>query len=223
VVPTEVLDEPTAAAAPGATAVSSTSAAPGADGSGADGSSGLWWWLLAVVVVLGLLAGPTAVRYQQRRRRLAAADGPDPAVAAWAEVEAVAVDHGVVPGPSESVRSTANKLARDARLSNAAREQLRMVVLATERSWYSAGAGGGLATGAAGVGGVTGPADGSAAPGQPTGAGGTAVLDAPVADGTPATGLAAAVVAVTDGVRAGIPSTVLDRWFPRSVRPAAWR
>jgi len=100
-----------------------------------------WYtWALLIVLVIGLLA--TAPRLWRRRlanRRLAEAraGGPRAPAAAWAEVEALATDHGLPPRPGVSVRRAANQLAHDGQLSESGRAGLRRIALGTESAWYS--------------------------------------------------------------------------------------
>ena len=80
------------------------------------------------------------IRNRRRRlHRLAQADagGPGAAAAAWREIEDLAVDHGIGLNPAESARSTANRLAKAAHLTERGRLELRAVVAGAELGWYS--------------------------------------------------------------------------------------
>ena len=101
---------------------------------------GYTWTLVILLVLAVLVAVPSAWRRRRTARRLAVAagGGPDAAAAAWAEVEDLAVDHGLVTDRGNTVRKAANQLARDGKLSENARAGLRRIALGTETSWYSA-------------------------------------------------------------------------------------
>ena len=131
-------DEPTARA-DGPTALPSAGAA-GAGSTDEPAVAPGWWFALAVLVLLAAAAaGPTVVRRRRRDRRLALADagGPGAAAAAWREIEDLAVDHGVGINPAESARATANRLSKATHLSERGRAELRALVTAVERGWYS--------------------------------------------------------------------------------------
>ncbi|WP_188943645.1 transglutaminase family protein [Nakamurella endophytica] len=228
------------------TAPSTQASAQGVADAADPGSSTGWrvvLWTLAVIVVVGALLGaPTWLRSARRRRRLelAAGHGPGAAAAAWAEIEDVATDHGILAQPTESARVVANRLARRAHLDDHGRGLLRAAVQAVETEWYGSadgsgqGPGGGSADGpdgaAAGLSG--GAAGGPARGGRPAGGadataagavdagakgvrrvaeGGTAVATRPAE-------LVGAVRAVTEGLARQEPLRPLDRWFPRSLR-----
>ena len=158
----------------GAAVPSSTDRASGTP-TGVDIPAGAWWSLLAIAVLALAVAGPTLARAFRRRRHLTAAalGGPAGATAAWAEIEDLAVDHGLGPRPTESARTTANRLAKSARLTPAARDHLRTVVVAVEHGWYAA---------SSTPGGTPTPGGTTPERGTPTGgAGSTAVLVRPAA------------------------------------------
>ncbi|MDQ6658053.1 MAG: DUF3488 and transglutaminase-like domain-containing protein [Actinomycetota bacterium] len=115
--------------------------------SGAAARTGLaavptgFWWALALVLLLAiLLILPTMIRRMRRRHRLTAAGsgGSGAAIAAWAEVEDLILDHGLPISATESTRATANRLARTSRLTENARSRLRGLVIAAEQEWYGA-------------------------------------------------------------------------------------
>jgi transglutaminase-like putative cysteine protease len=162
------------------------------------------WVLLGVVVVAAALMTPTAVRAGRRRRRLAVAGrgGPGAATAAWAEVEDTAVDFGIGLSPTESARSTANRLARRAHLETPEREKMRALVLRAEREWYAT------------------PSTAPAAPGAGDGSGpggGVATMTRPATD-TGGADLVAAVYAVDAALRRQVKRSLVDRLVPRSLR-----
>lgn len=88
-----------------------------------------------------LLAAPTMLRRARRRRRLALAAGHrrGAGTAAWQEIRDTLIDHGIRPGDEESVRATANRLARVAHLPATGREKLKVVISCAEQEWYGAG------------------------------------------------------------------------------------
>lgn len=97
-------------------------------------------WLLTVLLILvGAVAAPATVRALRRRTRLheVSALGPRAASAAWQELLAESVDRGTLVPPTETVRVTARRLAREHDLDERGRDGLRSVVGAVERSWYS--------------------------------------------------------------------------------------
>ncbi|MGH3688120.1 MAG: transglutaminaseTgpA domain-containing protein [Pseudonocardiaceae bacterium] len=111
-----------------------------------DINSGGDTWIglpLIGVLVLGVLAGftPLGVREIRRRRRLhlIGAGGPQAVSAAWEEVLAESADRGVVPPTGETVRATAQRLARKHALDKPGQAGLRALVTAVERSWYAKG------------------------------------------------------------------------------------
>ena len=163
--------------------------------------TGLWWVLGFLVLVVVAASGPTVVRRRRRLHRLAIADagGPGAAAAAWREIEDLAVDHGVGLNPAESARSTANRLAKAAHLTERGRLELRAVVAGAELGWYS-----GDAPTAADAGG---PGDGST----------TATLERVVP------GLGAAPRTMAMELDHSVPLSPLERLVPRSVRPSWWR
>ena len=226
-------DEPTERAVPTA----QTSAGAGAAGS-ADNEPAVapgWWFVLAILaLVAAAAAGPTVVRRRRRDHRLAAADagGAGAAAAAWREIEDLAVDHGIGLNPAESARATANRLAKATHLSEHGRAELRTLVAAVERGWYSGSpeAAGAAAPGARSVRGL--PSDGRVGDGHS--AGGPSVAGAgdsarPVAATdtlarpAAAEALGAAPRTIALELQHHVPLAPLDRLVPRSVRPAWWR
>ena len=101
-------------------------------------------WVLALVLVLLAVAGlaPAVLREVQRRRRLSAITSGQPgaADAAWAELMDECADRGVPIPRSDTVRTAAQKVAAQHDLDDAGQNDLRTVVGAVERSWYSADA-----------------------------------------------------------------------------------
>jgi transglutaminase-like putative cysteine protease len=97
-------------------------------------------WLVAGLVVVLLLLTPAALRRLTRLRRWSKAKS-DTAIAhaAWDELRADAVDHGLRWPVSETPRSTARRLASDLRLeeSGAAVEALERLSRAEERARYA--------------------------------------------------------------------------------------
>ncbi|ROR96515.1 transglutaminase-like putative cysteine protease [Salana multivorans] len=114
----------------------SSGAAPGAS----TGSADRWWWLVAGALVGGSVVGvgPSAERARRRRRRLARVRDAD-AGAAWEEVEALAVDHGVPLAEGASLRRGAHDLSQAVRLDERVRSSLTVLVRGAERSWYADG------------------------------------------------------------------------------------
>ncbi len=192
-----------------------TSAPAGQAAAGDDSivPTGVLWALGILAVLAALIAGPTVVRRRRRVGRLAVADegGPDAAAAAWREIEDLAIDHAIAFDPAQSARACANRLAKAAHLNETGRAQLRELVAAAERGWYSDAAP---------------PAAAGAA--HPAAPGAVAAGEAGAA-GSVATGVgrgghlgdAARTLAVELGHAA--PLSLLDRLVPRSVRPAWWR
>ena len=100
------------------------------------------WWGLGLVVLLAVLAMvPGLIRGQRRRSRLqvASSGGPGAATAAWAEIEDLMLDHRMALIPTESTRTTANRVAKVAGLNQVGRTQLRSLVIAAEQQWYADG------------------------------------------------------------------------------------
>lgn len=119
-----------------------TETVPG-DGSGLAGPTWkpAYTWVLVLLVVVALIsASPSLLRRRRAASRLtlAATGGSDAPAAAWAEVEDLATDHGLAAGNGTTVRKAANRLAREGKLSEGARDGLRRIVLGIESSWYSA-------------------------------------------------------------------------------------
>jgi transglutaminase-like putative cysteine protease len=135
----------TTGAATGETTATVTDFEPGALSGEelSDSGTPFWSWFRWVVLVVALLlvaaAAPAVWRRRKARHRLtaAASGGPDAPAAAWAEIEALAADHGFAPVETMSVRRAANQLAREGQLGEAARAALRRIALGTEVAWYS--------------------------------------------------------------------------------------
>ena len=179
-----------------------TSSAPLTADAPASGTTavGRWLWLILAVLLLGaLLFGPATFRVLGRRRRLRQIRSGDPhaATLAWVEIEDVAVDHGVGVGAAESSRAAANRLARRAHLGEEDRARLREVIVGAEREWY-------------------GPGSTGSTPDSESGGGMTATLIAQVPVRT--ADLVAAIGAVRTGLSENAPTTIGERWFPRSLR-----
>lgn len=202
---------PTAATEPGGAATPIAPTAGQLAGSGTSGGSSISPTVLAVLAAVLLVAAaavaPSVVRDRRRRRRAATVTqgGPGAALAAWAELEDLLVDHGVGGSPSESARVQANRLARTAHLGERQRQVLRDVVGATERSWYSPGP----------------DPIGDPAPASRSGA--TAIVVAPADDPTHGADLWSGVQDIARELEHAAPRSLLDRWVPLSVRPASWR
>jgi len=112
-------------------------------GRAVNASSTDWWKAallvaFAIAVLLALLAFPTVLRRSRRQRRVRqmTVGGSGAASAAWAEIEDTCIDHGIVRHSAESARVTANRLARQAHLSDDAKVDLRALVIAAEQEWY---------------------------------------------------------------------------------------
>ncbi len=202
---------------------SSTTAAP----SGPDIGPTVWFVFLALAVLGALGALPSIVRTARRRHRLAAGDagGPGAAAAVWREIEDLAVDHGLGLNAAESARATANRLAKAAHLDGAGRDDLRAVVMAAEREWYSAGAAGVResdlridAGTAAGDGPIGAPASGGNGEAPPRRAATVGILEHPAGRR-----LSAAARTLEEALDRAAPLAVIDRLVPRSVRPSWWR
>jgi transglutaminase-like putative cysteine protease len=185
----------------------------------------MWWLLAALLVAAAAAAGPTAVRNQRRRKRLATADagGPDAAAAAWREIEDLAVDYGIALNPADSARSTANRLARAAHLTDTGRVELRAVVTHAERGWY----GGAEARSADHHGAhadelMAQTAD-QAAPAADQAAAGRESAIATLERVDDTTLLGAAPRTMARELQHHLPLTPIDRLVPRSVRPTWWR
>jgi transglutaminase-like putative cysteine protease len=97
------------------------------------------WWLSVLIVVLTAAAAPGFIRQWQRRSRRHAVHRnlPLAPTAAWTELLAESLDRGAEPQPTETVRTTARRLAREHGLDEDGKRALRTVVSAVERSWYS--------------------------------------------------------------------------------------
>jgi len=96
------------------------------------------WWLTGFLAVVLVCVAPAAIRAWRRRVRLhlIAELGAEAANAAWAEVLAESVDRGTAVSPTETVRATGRRLAREHELDEPGREALRQVITAVEGSWY---------------------------------------------------------------------------------------
>jgi len=195
-------------------------------------------WSLLVLVGIGLIvaavAAPSFLRRRRTGRRMAVAgSGPAGAPAAWAEVEDLALDHGIVFEEHLSARSAANRLARVGQLADHAREGLRRITLATEQAWYAAPAVG--SAGGAGSGGAGGAGSGVGRAGAATGGpGGTGVpgpgaeapiplVDTTVDDADAPRTYADDIALIKRELDQTMPLTRWDRLFPRSMRPSARR
>ncbi|MBM9469239.1 transglutaminase family protein [Nakamurella leprariae] len=196
------------------------------DESGSGSLLAVLGWTVGIVAVLAALAAtPTLVRGLRRRRRLTVieAGGPQAPLAAWAEVEDAAADHGVAMSSAESLRSAANRLARVARLDGDDRDELRMLVLDTERACYAAPVGtADPVVGAVPVGTSRAAAALSSGSTAVAGAAGVAVADRAGGSATGAL-LAERVRRITAAIARGRPQRLSDRLLPRSVRPPRWR
>ncbi|MET0863475.1 MAG: DUF3488 and transglutaminase-like domain-containing protein [Nakamurella sp.] len=192
----------------GPTAAPTTAGAGGAAGGDAEPVVPTWmWWTLVVILLIGAAAaGPTVVRRRRRQQRLllAEAGGSAGAVAAWREIEDLAVDHGIPLNPAESARATANRLAKAAHLHDQGRAELRAVVQAAEQGWY------GRDEPSASQGGSATPVSDSR--------GGIATLPS-----SSTTTLAPAAKTMAAELQHTVPLSLLDRLVPKSVRPSWWR
>ncbi|PWD51031.1 hypothetical protein C8046_10615 [Serinibacter arcticus] len=146
---------------------------------------------VTLLVLLALVTGPQAVRFWRARRRMArvAQGGPAAAIAAWEEIEDLALDHARPVAGTLTLRAGADQVADDAHLRAGARGRLGLLVREAERGWFespsSAGAG--------------------------AGAGGSKDRDA----GAP---LVAAVADVAAGLEHHAPPGPWRWWFPPSLR-----
>lgn len=104
----------------------------------------------ALLLVMLLLATPVTLRALSRRRAVrliagsaggASGAAPDESVraahAAWRELRADAVDHGLVLRPSDSPRATARRLTEELELATAAAAALHRLATAEELARYS--------------------------------------------------------------------------------------
>jgi hypothetical protein len=104
---------------------------------GGNGGVPLWWSVAGLIVLAGLCV-PVAVRWFTRRRRWRTARTVDDAArAAWAELRADAVDHGLVWERSESPRAAARRIAENLELGAAAADALTRIARAEERARYA--------------------------------------------------------------------------------------
>ncbi len=96
------------------------------------------WWLSTLVLVLLAAAAPGLVRERRRlaRRHQVHTGSTDAATSAWNELIAESRDRGTEVIPTETVRVTARRLAREHSLDDDGRQALRTVVGEVERSWY---------------------------------------------------------------------------------------
>lgn len=165
------------------------------------------WSLLALAAAALLAASPTALRRRRRRRRLAVMSmgGPAAGSAAWAEIEDLAVDHGLQPDPTQSARGTAKRLARAMRFDPTATATMVSIATAAEQGWYGP---------------IPAPATMPhhiAAAGESTSAP-VAVLDRAA---VPPESLAHAVTTVQREMLQRAPLSTLDHLAPRSLRQGA--
>lgn len=211
---------PTAATEPGGAATPTAPTAGQQAGAGTSGGSSVsptvLFTLAAVLLLAAAAATPTVVRERRRRRRAATvtAGGPGAALAAWAELEDLLVDHGVGGDPSESARVRANRLARTAHLGEPQRDVLRDIVGAAERSWYAPSP-----DGSRGASRLTTPLGAEA---DASGGVATLVVE-PVGDPTRGAALWSGVQGIARDLDHAAPRSFLDRWVPLSVRPGSWR
>lgn len=116
-----------------------------ADGAGPSGLAAVprwvWWALALIVVAAALVMVPGLIRGRRRRARvlIASGGGPRAATAAWSEIEDLMIDHRMALIPTESTRTTANRVAKVAGLNQDGRSRLRSLVIAAEQQWYSDG------------------------------------------------------------------------------------
>lgn len=96
------------------------------------------WWLSVLVAVLGIAAAPAGVREWRRRHRhrVMTRRGPGAADAAWDELLAESWDRGTEVERGDTVRTTANRMARVHGLDSQGRQGLQTLVGEVERSWY---------------------------------------------------------------------------------------
>ena len=179
----------------------------------------MWWSLAAILLLAAAAAGPTVVRRRRRQQRLqlAEAGGPAGALAAWREIEDLAVDHGIGLSPAESARATANRLAKAAHLNEHGRAELRAVVAAAEQGWYGPG------QRPSPTARVSAESSASSIPGEPDQHAvrqtGTMTLPGP----SPTGNLAPAARTLAAELQHTVPLSLVDRLVPRSVRPSWWR
>ena len=98
------------------------------------------WWLAVPLALLGFAAVPAGLRVLRKQTRLNRVRAQDPSagMAAWDEVLAESWDRGVIVGDAETVRTAAQRLAKEHKLDEDGREGLRTMVGVLERSWYGA-------------------------------------------------------------------------------------
>jgi transglutaminase-like putative cysteine protease len=96
------------------------------------------WWLSVLVIVLLAAAAPGLVRERRRvaRRHQVHLGSTDAATSAWNELIAESRDRGTEVVPTETVRVTARRLAREHSLDDDGKQALRTLVGEVERSWY---------------------------------------------------------------------------------------
>ncbi|PFG18472.1 transglutaminaseTgpA domain-containing protein [Serinibacter salmoneus] len=181
--------------------------------------------LVAAMLGAAILAlAPNAAREMVRRRRLVRMREAGPAAAdaqAWAEIEALALDHGLDLPVNGSVPQIAHEVATAALADRWTRASLDALVERLERAWYApapAGGAHGQDVRAAGPGAAREREGGApAAPER------FAVLHQHAHDGPAGSENAELVERLREGLVVHAPIRPADRWFPRSIRPLAWR
>lgn len=195
--------------------------------------------LVAIVLLLaGVLLAPGAARevVRWRRRTLVREAGPSAHervdATVWTEIEAMALDHGLDLPANGSVPRIAHEVAEVALADRWTRAELDALVERLERTWYAPAPTPGAAAHAGGpqrreVG------PGQAGPGQAAAPERFAVLHQH-ARGQHARGQRAGdqrapgedwelVERLREGLIGHAPLGPAERWFPRSIRPLAWR
>jgi len=146
--PTETGPEDTASASPSATAQRQDDLGPRAGtGGGRSGAGAPLGWIAGVLLALLLLAAPMAARQVTRRVRWAGVTSrsgggspPDPgeaAHAAWREMRADALDHGLEWRPSDTPRAAARRLGELLELDAPAAQALGRIAHAEEVARYA--------------------------------------------------------------------------------------